>query len=93
LTEDELLSLYTMASEAISKDLEVDVSNKDNKTPETASETSQTRAEFLSSFTQDENKAIMRKVDRRFLLLIGMMYVIKNVCIRDLLLEFNFQWY
>lgn len=69
-----------MVSDSISKDLEVDIS-KDDKTPETASETSQTRAEFLSSFTQDENKAIMRKVDRRFLLLIGMMYIIKNVCI------------
>lgn len=28
---------------------------------------------FLSSFTQADNKAIMRKVDRRFLLIIGMM--------------------
>ncbi|KAH8892903.1 permease of the major facilitator superfamily [Thozetella sp. PMI_491] len=34
---------------------------------------------FLSSFTQDENKAIMRKVDRRFLIIIGMMYVLKNI--------------
>jgi hypothetical protein len=34
---------------------------------------------FLSSFTAAENKAIMRKVDRRFLLIIGVMYLIKNV--------------
>jgi hypothetical protein len=34
---------------------------------------------FLSSFTAAEGKAIMRKVDRRFLLIIGMMYLIKNV--------------
>jgi hypothetical protein len=34
---------------------------------------------FLSSFTAAEGKAIIRKVDRRFLLIIGMMYLIKNV--------------
>ncbi|KAF2644428.1 permease of the major facilitator superfamily [Massarina eburnea CBS 473.64] len=34
---------------------------------------------FLSSFSQAENKAIMRKVDRRFLFIIGMMYLIKSV--------------
>jgi len=66
-----------------SKEIEADGGKRDvdTKTPETASEASQTnsRAEFLSSFTQAENKAIMRKVDRRFLLIIGMMYVIKNV--------------
>ena len=37
------------------------------------------RRAFLSSFTQKEEKAIMRKVDRRFLLLIGLMYLIKTV--------------
>lgn len=34
---------------------------------------------FLSTFTREEDRAIMRKVDRRFLLLIGTMYFIKNV--------------
>lgn len=34
---------------------------------------------FLASFSSAEDKAIMRKVDRRFLLLIGLMYLIKNV--------------
>ena len=60
-------------------DVEVDTSKHHDGTPETASQASQSKAEFLSSFTQEENKAIMRKVDRRFLLIIGLMYVIKNV--------------
>lgn len=34
---------------------------------------------FLASFSAAEDKAIMRKVDRRFLVLIGLIYVIKNV--------------
>lgn len=37
------------------------------------------RAAFLSSFTAEEEKNIMRKVDRRFLVLIGLMYMIKTV--------------
>lgn len=74
-----------MATETLAKELEIEgrKNDIDIKTPETSSEISQTRnrAEFLSSFTQEENKAIMRKVDRRFLILIGLMYVIKNVSI------------
>jgi hypothetical protein len=74
-----------MATEKLAKELEIGgrKNDIDTKTPETSSEISQTRnrAEFLSSFTQEENKAIMRKVDRRFLILIGLMYVIKNVSI------------
>jgi hypothetical protein len=72
-----------MATEMSAKELEIEgrKNDIDTKTPETSSEVSQTRnrAEFLSSFTQEENKAIMRKVDRRFLIIIGLMYVIKNV--------------
>jgi hypothetical protein len=34
---------------------------------------------FLSSFTAEEDRRIMRKVDKRFLLLIGLMYMLKNV--------------
>lgn len=34
---------------------------------------------FLSSFSPEEDKAIRRKVDRRFLWLIGLIYLIKNV--------------
>lgn len=33
---------------------------------------------FLATFTADEDKAIMRKVDMRFLWLIGITYLIKN---------------
>lgn len=34
---------------------------------------------FLATFTAEEDKAIMRKVDRKFLLLIGIIYLFKNV--------------
>lgn len=37
------------------------------------------REAFLASFSADENKRIMRKVDRKFLFIIGMMYILKNV--------------
>lgn len=36
------------------------------------------KKEFLASFTASEDKAIMRKVDLRFLWLIGITYLIKN---------------
>ena len=58
----------------------------DSPTP-VASELENRRA-FLASFTQEDNKAIMRKVDRRFLLLIGILYMTKNVCIRLPFLEY-----
>lgn len=37
------------------------------------------KANFLATFTPQDDKAIMRKVDRRFLLLIGILYMTKNV--------------
>jgi len=37
------------------------------------------RVAFLSSFSPEEDKAIRRKVDWRFLWLIGLMYIIKNI--------------
>ena len=37
------------------------------------------RETFLASFDAEEDKRIMRKVDRRFLLLIGLAYMIKNI--------------
>ncbi|KAF2829730.1 high-affinity nicotinic acid transporter [Ophiobolus disseminans] len=37
------------------------------------------KAAFLSTFTADEEKRIMRKVDKIFFLLTGMMYLIKQV--------------
>ncbi len=51
------------SSEDLSKDLRAD--------PEA-------RAAFLATFTPEEEKAIMRKVDLRFLVLIGFMYLVKN---------------
>uniref|UniRef100_A0A0B7KI15 Major facilitator superfamily (MFS) profile domain-containing protein n=1 Tax=Bionectria ochroleuca TaxID=29856 RepID=A0A0B7KI15_BIOOC len=37
------------------------------------------RKEFLATFTAEEEKAIMRKVDNRFLILIGFMFMSKNI--------------
>jgi len=37
------------------------------------------KAAFLATFTPEDEKAIMRKVDKRFLVLIGLMYMIKQV--------------
>lgn len=34
---------------------------------------------FLATFSAEEHNSIMRKVDRRFLLLIGLMYMLKNI--------------
>ncbi|KAK8218782.1 MFS transporter [Phyllosticta capitalensis] len=39
----------------------------------------QGKKSFLASFSASEDKQIMRKVDRRFLVIIGMIYLIKNV--------------
>ncbi|KAI8284810.1 hypothetical protein K4K60_001682 [Colletotrichum sp. SAR11_57] len=37
------------------------------------------RAAFLATFTADEEKDIMNKVDRRFFVLIGIMFMVKNI--------------
>ncbi|KAJ3529929.1 hypothetical protein NM208_g9548 [Fusarium decemcellulare] len=37
------------------------------------------RAAFLSTFSPEEAKAIMKKVDRRFFILIGFMFMVKNI--------------
>lgn len=37
------------------------------------------RRAFLSTFSPEEDKAVRRKVDYRFLWLIGLMYIIENV--------------
>ncbi|KAF0316038.1 vitamin H transporter [Colletotrichum asianum] len=49
-----------------------DVSRDPRKDPEA-------RAAFLATFTADEEKAIMNKVDRRFFVLIGIMFMVKNI--------------
>ncbi|KAL2825795.1 major facilitator superfamily domain-containing protein [Aspergillus cavernicola] len=38
------------------------------------------RQAFLATFSADEEKAVLRKVDRRFLVLIGLMFMVKNTC-------------
>lgn len=43
--------------------------------------TAENREEFLASFSSQEEKHIRRKVDKRFLLLIGLMYMVKQVCL------------
>ena len=40
------------------------------------------RAAFLATFSAEEERAIMRKVDVRFCLLIGIMFMVKNVCFK-----------
>ena len=37
------------------------------------------RAAFLSTFTPEEEKNIMRKIDRRLLILAGIIYMVKQV--------------
>jgi hypothetical protein len=41
------------------------------------------KAAFLATFTPQDDKDIMRKVDKRFLLLIGILYMTKNVSRRS----------
>lgn len=43
-------------------------------------ENPEARKAFLSEFSAEESKATMSKVDRRFFILIGLMFLIKNVC-------------
>lgn len=51
-----------------------------SKTP-VVETTAENREEFLASFSPQEKKHIRRKVDKRFLLLIGLMYMVKQVCL------------
>lgn len=37
------------------------------------------RAAFLATFSVEEDKTIRHRVDQRFLLLAGVMYLVKNV--------------
>lgn len=52
---------------------------QDASDPLPAGGSSPDKAAFLATFTEEENKAIMKKVDRRFLLLIGILYLTKNL--------------
>ncbi|KAH8682063.1 permease of the major facilitator superfamily [Xylariales sp. PMI_506] len=70
------------------KDIETAVQDSSAAAHSDASETTQSffhdgsdegRKAFLATFDAAEDKAIMRKVDRRFLLLIGLIYMIKSI--------------
>ncbi|KAK5130038.1 hypothetical protein LTR08_002512 [Meristemomyces frigidus] len=54
------------------------VSASSSELPQNVSDAG-SREAFLVSFTPAEDKSIMRKVDRRFLLLIGILYMTKNI--------------
>ncbi|KAH7109667.1 high-affinity nicotinic acid transporter [Dendryphion nanum] len=41
------------------------------------------KAAFLATFTAEEEKTIMRKVDKRFILLTGIMYMIKQIDVNN----------
>lgn len=69
-----------MASEF---DFEAKEKGASSPTVEAASDATESKEAFLTSFTPQESHAIIRKVDRRFLLVIGMMYLIKNVSFRS----------
>ena len=49
------------------------------------------REAFLGSFAPEEEKRILRKVDKRFLLLIGVLYLVKNVS-ADYWITAHVQW-
>lgn len=61
-----------------SKAVEADVKVTTNDAASSSSDRTDVEA-FLSTFSAEEHNAIMKKVDRRFLLLIGLMYMLKNV--------------
>jgi hypothetical protein len=47
--------------------------------PDSIDEEAAEKAAFLASFTLEEEKKILRKIDYRFLVLIRLMYIIKQV--------------
>ena len=55
-----------------------DVQSISSSLPDNVAEAG-SREAFLASFTPEDDKAIMKKVDRRFLLLIGILYMTKNI--------------
>lgn len=60
--------------------MSAETSNEDFKSPtETVQAADDHRTTFLSTFTAEDEKRIMRKVNRRFLLLIALMNLVKQV--------------
>jgi hypothetical protein len=55
-----------------------EISSTQSSKPQSIEEAG-SKATFLATFTPQDDKDVMRKVDRRFLLLIGILYMTKNV--------------
>lgn len=55
-----------------------EISSTQSSQPQSIEEAG-SKAAFLATFTPQDDKDVMRKVDRRFLLLIGILYMTKNV--------------
>lgn len=55
-----------------------EVSSTQSSPPQSIEEAG-SKAAFLATFTPQDDKDVMRKVNRRFLLLIGILYMTKNV--------------
>ncbi len=71
---------YKMASGPLDTEkISAKVDGHDSVSNSIHSDAEAQRRAFLSSFSPEEDKAIRRKVDYRFLWLIGLMYIIKNV--------------
>ena len=61
----------------VQDDATTDVSSAQSSLPQNIEEAGG-KAAFLATFTPQDDKDIMRKVDKRFLLLIGILYMTKN---------------
>ena len=71
-----------MAAEpkAEGRDNVAEVSSTQSNLPQSIEEAG-SKAAFLATFTPQDDKDVMKKVDRRFLLLIGILYMTKNVSV------------
>lgn len=67
-----------LAPKNLTQDDATEISSTYSPLPQNAEEAGG-KAAFLATFTPQDDKDIMRKVDKRFLLLIGILYMTKNV--------------
>lgn len=70
--------LEAASDTSVSKDVAV-VESSGFDTPPNNSSVSDYRTTFLASFTPEEEKKIIRKVDMRLLVLAGVIYMVKQV--------------
>ena len=80
-TQPEDISIDREAAAATRKQATVTIARSD---VDNLRDDPEAKAAFLSTFSAEEEKAIIRKVDRRFLVLIGLMYMIKTVSLPGL---------